>query len=202
MQILPYFEWVNAPLAPKKNIGKLHISTGRVVACDPLVEPDTPALERRTPTGDFVVELYLSNRHEPCLACLRFSANTVTRWELATIEGQNPQANKGERISGYGVCVEWGCFMDSEGANALLAHENSVADNCGADYLGYYEHVLEAAMAQTGDYQALDFRPYADNPHNIIIFSASGGDGWYSSYWGFDAEDNLVCLVTDLGMDL
>lgn len=41
MQILPYFEWVNAPLAPKKNIGKLHISTGRVVACDPLYQTRT-----------------------------------------------------------------------------------------------------------------------------------------------------------------
>lgn len=36
MQILPYFEWVNTPLAPKQNIGKLHISTGRVVSCGQL----------------------------------------------------------------------------------------------------------------------------------------------------------------------
>ena len=32
---------------------------------------------------------------------------------------------------------------------------------------------------------------------NLIAFSSGWGDGSYASFFGYDAHDNLVCLVTD-----
>ena len=35
---------------------------------------------------------------------------------------------------------------------------------------------------------------------NIIAFSSGWGDGCYPSYWGYDAADQRVALVTDFGV--
>jgi hypothetical protein len=35
---------------------------------------------------------------------------------------------------------------------------------------------------------------------NIICFSTGLGDGGYTSYFGFGANGNVVCLVTDFGV--
>ncbi len=32
---------------------------------------------------------------------------------------------------------------------------------------------------------------------NIVLFHSGFGDGRYASYWGFDAANRLVCLITD-----
>ena len=34
----------------------------------------------------------------------------------------------------------------------------------------------------------------------MVAFSSGFGDGRYASYWGFDEENNLTCLVTDFGV--
>jgi hypothetical protein len=34
----------------------------------------------------------------------------------------------------------------------------------------------------------------------VIVFQSGYGDGFYASYWGFDAEGQLVCLVTDFDL--
>lgn len=37
----------------------------------------------------------------------------------------------------------------------------------------------------------------APNGGNLIAFDSGWGDGGYPSYFGYDAHDHLVCLVTD-----
>ena len=32
---------------------------------------------------------------------------------------------------------------------------------------------------------------------NVIAFDSGGGDGIYPTYFGYDAEDDIVCVVTD-----
>ena len=200
MTLPVYFELVNDPNAKKKTIGTLHISTGKIVACDPLVEPDAPAFERTTPTGDFVVETYLSKYDENGLACLRFSSNTVVRWEMATVTGQDLTTLQDNQIFGYGVDAGLGCFMDLEGAEAMLEHEEELIAEFGSEYTSYYDYGIGKVMLETGEYESVNFKPYADNPHNIIIFSSGCGDGFYGAYWGFDANGQLVCLVTDFSV--
>jgi len=39
-----------------------------------------------------------------------------------------------------------------------------------------------------------------DTGGNAIAFSSGYGDGSYASYWGFTADDELACLVTDFGV--
>jgi uncharacterized protein DUF4241 len=35
---------------------------------------------------------------------------------------------------------------------------------------------------------------------NILLFTSGWGDGAYPSYWGYAADDALVCLLTDFGV--
>ncbi len=35
---------------------------------------------------------------------------------------------------------------------------------------------------------------------NIIAFSSGWGDGCYASYWGYDADGKIACLITDFGV--
>jgi hypothetical protein len=35
---------------------------------------------------------------------------------------------------------------------------------------------------------------------DTVVFISGYGDGGYASYWGFDADDEVVCLVTDFGV--
>jgi len=39
-----------------------------------------------------------------------------------------------------------------------------------------------------------------DTRLNVVMFSSGYSDGFYASYWGFDADDNVVCLVTDFNV--
>lgn len=34
----------------------------------------------------------------------------------------------------------------------------------------------------------------------MLLFASGWGDGTYSSYWGYAADDSPVCLLTDFGV--
>jgi hypothetical protein len=54
---------------------------------------------------------------------------------------------------------------------------------------------LEAA--DENDVEAWTWHTVALGAANVAMFSTGWGDGFYLSYWGFDAADGLVELVTD-----
>ena len=138
------------------------------------------------------------------LACLRFSDKPVVRWEMAVIAGQDVSTLQEGHIFGYPVDAGMGCFMDVESAKLYLQRFSELNEEIkkkkGPDaYANLYDDLIEPAMQESGEFDFLDFRPYADKPNNVLLFTSGWGDGFYASYWAFDAENRPVALVTDFG---
>src|SRR4051812_35646589 len=67
--------------------GQLNVTSGRVLACDPLVSPEMPPFAKTVPTGSFPVTLSVASFEDGdrrvAAALLRFSEREAVRWELA-----------------------------------------------------------------------------------------------------------------------
>lgn len=164
-----------------QEVGSLVLPTGTIVACDGLIPSLEPFAQKVTP-GSYPVILSLvfseSSLQVAC-AMLRFSDTMPVSWKPADA----PDQNEFHGI-GYGVDTGTGCFADLAAMQALLA---------GPDV---YERLRKEVNSPYVDW--VDFRVSDDC--NIIAFSSGKGDGKYPSYFGYDADKNVVCLATDFGI--
>ncbi|MBN9080499.1 MAG: hypothetical protein BGP04_19715 [Rhizobiales bacterium 62-17] len=178
-------------------LGDVELPSGQVVAADPLVQPERPAFARKVPPGRYPVTLYKA-QYRIALAGLRFAPGKVVRWEMATIPGQDLATLKADEIYGYGVDAGLGCFMDA-GANLAIEKREAQQKAQARNYSNYYDDVLAEDLAANGDTYVMH-RPLPDSPLNIAVFQSGWGDGFYASYWGLDAENKPLVLVTDFSV--
>lgn len=176
-------------------VGDLAVPTGRIVACDMLVFPETRPFVRTVTPGTYQVELAIarvSDSDERCAAArLVINDRPTVRWEPALIDG-DPPLGPG-RVPIYGVDTGLGSFMDVACRDTLL-----VAMAPARIKVSYYDDLL---------YKELDRkRPTVDwtlhvpdpaSPHNVAIFSSGWGDGGYVTHVGLDADDRVTCFMTD-----
>jgi hypothetical protein len=184
----------------RREIGQLVVPTGRIVACDPLVFPETRPFRKRVPAGRYPV--ILSIAHIPpaegtgvvdqriACAMLCLGRRVPRRWQMAAQAGQPLQALKPDEFYGYPVDSGTGCFVDLKAARVLDKRMSEDPD--------YFEQLLAAAKpvyVHTRDWA--DFPLEAETGMNVVFFSSGFGDGTYPSYWGYDGAGGLACLVTD-----
>ena len=155
-----------------ESIATLHLPTGKIVACDPLVNAETLPFDRTVPPGDYPVDVCVS-RERVAAVRIVFAAGTPTRWVAE---------------DSYGVDTGLGCFMDATTAALLVERQTALLET-----QNYYDDVI--ANQLTGRW--LDHHPVADRPENCAIVQSGLGDGLYTTYWGLDASDTPLCLVTD-----
>lgn len=186
-----------------RQIGELVLTSGRLIACDPLTAPDTRYhFEKTIKPGRYPVVASVAEFRpggDTRFACvmLRISDGTPVRWEAALINEPGPDRS-GDR-SAYGVDAGTGCFMDLDFARiieALFPQADEFEEFCDLvieemEKYSFGEHPLTAAFA--------DMRS-EDTEANMVAFSSGWGDGGYASYWGYDASGNLTCLVTDFAL--
>lgn len=166
-------------------VGALAVPTGRIVVADPLTtdfdELPTP-LGRLAPIGVFPVELAIArfDNNDERVACarVRFADGPALRWELA---GLDEPPSLDVESSAYGVDTGMGCFADATA-------RGQVDDTSAAAWLA----AIDARRVDTWTWHVVDL-----GGANVVMFSSGWGDGFYPSYWGLDAADNLVELVTD-----
>ena len=159
----------------------LALPTGRIVACDGLIPSLEPFAEAVTP-GTYPVILSMAIfDYSYWIACamLRFSDAMPVSWKSADPSDQNKLHG-----IGYGVDTGTGCFADLSAMKILSADEAK------------YKQLKERVCQPNSDW--INFR--VDDRCNVIVFSSGAGDGRYPSYFGYDAEGNLVCLATDFGI--
>ncbi len=186
-----------------RTIGQLYVPSGRIVACDPLVFPDTKPFTTTVPTGRHAVEISIARRgngdERIAAARLRWNGDVPDHWLMALVEGQNPATLGPDEVFGYAVDAGLGCFMDRD--SAVIFNDRLNADHQNDPASNYYDDVLAAEMEpnykHTRDWT--DHHPRAGDPHNVVIFSSGFGDGFYVSYFGM-AGDQPVCLVTDFAV--
>jgi Protein of unknown function (DUF4241) len=179
------------------DLGELVLPTGQVVACDPFVvskneEPFTVRVRPGRYPVSVNVARFDSDDQRVAYSILRLSDAAPVRWEMALLPGQSADGLKDDEFHGYGVDSGTGCFMDVEAARILAVGSNWENEHHEALEEMNKTYVHTWAWVNT----VLDPARSA----NVVAFSSGYGDGTYPSYWGYDANGQVACLVTDFGV--
>lgn len=192
--------FVESPLIETFDAGKIHLSTGSIVACDPLIMNDMAAFKVNFPQGEFPVLVH-KERESNCIAYVEivFSAAQISEWKLATTDGQNIEELKGEEIFGYPVESGMGCFMDVETQDGLNHLEKRLFHRKGAEFMGIYEEFFHGHFFdENGAIDQFAFlKPDDEKPGNIFAFETGYGEGFYASYIGFGVDGEPVKIVSE-----
>ena len=177
--------------------GRLRLPSGKVIACDPFVNMDRPAFTVSVPPGEYPVQLALvdggNNARRVAFARISISSEPAVRWEMALVAGQDAATLKSDEIFGYPVDAGTGSFLDAE--TAAAAWPKMMAD----------EDIAQGWITQGDKLSAGSATPtfhldVAMGPGNIVEFTSGWGDGFYASWFGFDAQGRVAALVTDFAV--
>ena len=165
------FEVGNVCVTP----GRLRVSSGRVLATDPLVNLERAPFKRAVPNGDYPVFLSVDHSERAfSYALLQLGPARPVRW--------HPEGSL--------VLVDSGtsCFADGETAHEVARRDTPENPPLLID-------VMDEAGYKTNRWANLCIDP--ESGANLVVFHSGVGDGSYPSYWGFDERGALVALVTD-----
>jgi len=168
------------------SIGDLILSSGAVVACDPLTIWQTKPFTHKVAPGHYAVHITTGRHLEekypvPAYALLELEPVKPNRWEIALPIGQNISVLGTDQFWGYGVDTGTGCFMDVEAVSLLREKK---------------DELLNIQLKRRSE-KWLNFRLEETTGLNCITFRSGWGDGTYPSYWGFNERNEIVCLLTD-----
>jgi hypothetical protein len=171
----------------------LILPTGEIIASDAIVVGGQ-AFERTVEPGRYQVILTVTQDDTGdklvAFARVEFRAGMPVRWEIATKPGEDPDQLGPTGLFGYPVDSGTGMFADAQ--TVALARQDF--DRYGDTLLQRLGDVLKRDVYWTN--VVLD----PDSGADTVVFISGYGDGGYASYWGFDADDEVVCLVTDFGV--
>ena len=181
----------------QRELGLLNLPSGQIIACDPFIGGVEP-FEVTVNAGRYPVFIGTAQRDLGddgdsivAYALLRFSDEIPVQWQIATWPGDDMALIPEGQIIGYGVDMATGCFMDSDAAQVLEAEFSAN----GVNYMRYLDNQLE----KNGRIWA-DVTLNQTSGLNVILFTSGFGDGVYASYWGYTADGQIACLVTDFGV--
>ena len=192
--------FVENPLLESFEVGKIYLSSGNLVACDPLITNDMQPFSTPFPKGDFPVLLH-KERESNCEAYAEiiFSNTEIADWKLATTEGQNTKDLAEGEVFGYPVESGMGCFMDTDTQNSLNELEKRLYHSKGVDFMGIYEEFFhDYFFDENGAIDQYAFlKPAKEHPGTIFAFETGYGEGFYASYIGYDKNAAPVKVVTE-----
>lgn len=189
-------DWVEKVPFRAVNAGSVNLPSGRISAADPFIAlSDAKPFAQPVPKGTFPVRLavadFPSGGLRIAFARVDFSDEPIARWSLAVPEGQNIATLKDDEIFGYGVDAGTGSFFDPLASKeaARLLDDNPDAwedwqtegEANGPKTIGPYMFLLDLKLGES----------------NAIMFSSGWGDGFYASWFGYDANGNVAALITD-----
>jgi hypothetical protein len=138
---------------------------------------------------------FATGRERPAYATLCLLDHPPVRWEVATF-GDGPIGSaEDDETPGYPVDTGIGCFMDADAARVFAQRMRNDVE---------YHMVITRGMDASDPtdrgwgWGTVSLEP--DTAANIVFFTAGDGDGDYASYFGYDANDIVVCLTTDFAL--
>ncbi len=193
--------FVENPTLETYEVGNIHISSGKIVASDPLISPDHSAFTQDFPKGDFPVLVH-KERESNCIAYseIVFDRDQIAEtWSLALSDNQKIQDLKNGEIYGFLVESGMGSLMDKNAQVSLNALEQELFHKKGADFMGIYEEFFHSHFFD--EKGAIDqfaiLKPYDSKPENIVAFETGYGEGFYASYIGYSKENQPVKLISE-----
>lgn len=192
--------FVESPLLESFEVGKIYLSSGKLVACDPLITNDMQPFTTEFPKGDFSVLLH-KEKESNCVAYAEiiFSSEAIVKWEMAVTAGQDIKDLGEEEIFGYPVESGMGCLMDVDTQNSLNELEKRLYHSKGADFMGIYEEFFhEYFFDEKGAIDQYAFlKPADEHPGTIFAFETGYGEGFYASYIAYDKDEQPVKIITE-----
>ncbi|CAN7591846.1 DUF4241 domain-containing protein [Rhizobium leguminosarum] len=179
-------------------MGNVELTSGRIVAADPLAQPDRPALVRTVAPGEYPVTLYRAFGRVAA-ASMRFAEGKPDRWELAVLPGQDPATLKDGEIFGYPVDAGLGCYMDADTLGLIGEREGQAQAQKPDSDVNYYDDVLASDLEANKGIYALH-RPVAGKKGNVAVFWSGWGDGFYPVFWGLERDGRALVLLTDFSV--
>jgi hypothetical protein len=176
-----------------RSAGDLHLTSGRLIACDPFVFPEMEPFAIRLPLGSFPVILSIaefSDDQRVAFATVRFRQSKPIVWDMLTVGDQSLLTLKPDEIFGYPVDAGTGCFMDLNAGKMLTEIMNK-------DHRFYETLIAEMDKTYRHTWSWLNMKL---DGANLVAFSSGCGDGFYASYAGFDADGEVAVVLTDFGV--
>ncbi|MET0348885.1 MAG: DUF4241 domain-containing protein [Rhizobacter sp.] len=173
--------------------GQVVLTSGKLVACDPLVSCDRP-FTGTVPVGSFPLQLAIAVRGDDeriALARIVFAPGPIASWKLAVTEGQDVATLKKGEFFGYGVDSGTGAFMDADALKVFEAERERGGEA--------FDNRLIAELDKTYRHTRSWYLHPTPNG-TVAMFSSGYGDGAYATYRGYDAAGQLVAVITDFGI--
>lgn len=189
-------------------LGTCEFKTGRVITADPLCYLQSPknvsAKARTIAPGAYPVQVAVMKKSIAGLriaaARLKLKENEAVSYELANgIRTENGEEK--ETFAGFPVECGMGCFCDEQAAQSYWSFlEKWYQEHEGGNiYDDYFAELFAESYRQVPDYQReegdlLMWINPLDNSQ-IAMFATGMGDGFYTDYWGVDAQGDICELV-------
>ncbi|QCI96842.1 DUF4241 domain-containing protein [Agrobacterium larrymoorei] len=180
-------------------VGELLLSDGRLVAMDPLVQPETKPFARRVEPGTYPVSFIRGTAEysRPAFLVIRFSSEKIERFELATIEGQDVNTLKDDEFFGIGVDAGLAAFANADYGASQTKFQEAEQSKPGSRYSNYYDDKLSHSMTgQRSDEATID-RPLESDAGAAAIIQSGWGDGFYPTFWGLNKDGKPVLALID-----
>jgi hypothetical protein len=179
-------------------IGRINIVTGSIVTCDPFGNLNDTPLQQRIPPGEYALEACIVDEPREgtvtAYVIMRILDTEAVRWKIAT--NQNALVNFFDSVH-FNVVSGFACIMD-ETAKEIL--KGRFFDPLTGDFSR--DQVISATfenMIDSGIY-CLDYLVDESRSLNCLIFPTGYGNYPYCSYFGYDEDNNVVCLLMDFNI--
>ena len=188
------------------DIGLVHFPTGKIFACDPLVELEEAVPFLQTiPAGTYPLKICVvpSEQYGDRYACVKvvISGEKPVRYELGMVGNETLNEDlEDDEYFGFGVDAGMGCIADVQAQKAFKAYwAKRLEEEPDIDpYNDLFCDLLEENARTFPRYQRNcgDWLNWTvpDTDCNLPIFASGWGDGYYPTYFGYDAKGE-VCAV-------
>lgn len=194
-------------------VGEIDCLSGRIIVSDPLAYlvsgKFSPILETEIPIGKYPVEVSICRSNEigirMCTARLKIKNTSAVKYVIANpTEESAAFIAKDGILSGFPVDAGMISFCDEQVAKEYQAFLDTwYQDNPdGNHYDDYFAAFFKESAVKLPQYQREDgdFIEW-ENPntkHKLVMIASGLGDGFYQSYWGYDAQNEICELIVPL----
>lgn len=192
--------FIESPLIDSFEAGNITITSGELVACDPLTTSDMQPFTTKFPIGDFPVLVHVE-KESNCVAYVEivFQDQEAKNWQMAVTKDQNINDLEEEEIFGFPGESGMGCIMDLQAQDNLQKLEREIYKEKGEQFCGIYEEFFRPAFFNNVEvsHQFTFLKPSDENMSTIFAFETGFGEGFYASYISFDNENKPIKFISE-----
>lgn len=193
-------------------VGEIGCPTGNIVVADPLAYlPSTdysPVLAERISVGKYPVEVSICRQADigvrMCTARIRVKDTKAVKYVKTKATNETAIKLKDGVMEGFPVDAGMISFCDAQVADEYRAfldkwykanQNGNHYDDYFAAYFAESYKALPAYQRQGGDFIEW-LNP--DTGNKMVMIASGFGDGFYNSYYGYDAEDEICQIVVPM----